>query len=233
MFSSMLLSFREGLEAVLVVGIILTYLAQIDKKRLSKFVLWGVLAGVLVSAIGGYIGFNEAKELEETGEELFEGIMMLVASGLIGYFVIWMANQNRNISSSIKNSVDKSATGIGLFILSFLSVFREGIELVTFILTKVSENASSVALGTVIGIVAAIIVGYMIFKTSVKLNLKLVFKILGLILIFIGADLFGESLVKFIPAGGEFIENIGLILFGGISLVYFLKDDIKGRMKKK
>lgn len=232
MFSNMLLAFREGLEAVLVIGIILSYLVQIEKKSLSKFVLWGAITGLLVSFAGGYIGFKEAKELEETGEALFEGIMMLLSSGLIAYFVVWMSNQKRNMSVSIKNSVEKSATGIGLFVLAFLSVFREGIELITFTLTKISENALSIAIGTAAGIALAIAIGFIIFKTSVKLNLKLVFKFLGVVLIFIGAELFGESLVKFIPEGGEILENSGAIIFCLLSLLYFLKDDMGHWLKK-
>lgn len=232
MFQSGLLSFREVLEAVLVIGIMLTYLSQNNKKNLSKFVYLGGILGLGVSLIGGFIGFSEAKELEDGSEAIFEGIMMLVASGLIAYFVVWMSNQNKNISSGIKSSVDKNSTGLGLFVLAFLSVFREGIELVAFILSKLSESASDVALGTGIGLVFAILVGYIIFKTSVKLNLKIVFKILGLVLIFIGAELFGESLVKLIPLANEGLEEIAAILFGGISLLYFLKNDISKYIKK-
>jgi high-affinity iron transporter len=232
MLSSLFLSFREGFEIVLVVGIILTYLNQTNKKSLSKFAYWGIGVGVLVSLIGGYIGFNEAKELEETGEEIFEGIMMFAASGLIAYFIVWMAGQNKNISASIKSSVDKNSTGVGIFLLSFLSVFREGMELIAYILTKVNESASNVALGTALGIILAITVGFIVFKTSVKLNIKLVFKVLGLVLIFLGAEMFSESLVKFIPAGGEALETIAAIAFGGASFVYFLKDDLKSYLKR-
>lgn len=232
MLSSLVLSFREGLEAVLVIGIILTYLTQTHKQKFVKYVYWGTVLGVLVGVIGGYIGFREAKELQEEGEELFGAIMMLVASGLIGYFVVWMANQNRNISQSVKNSVDKASTGFGLFVLAFLSVFREGIELVAFILTKVSQNASNLALGTAVGIILAVIIGYFIFKTSLKLNIKIIFKILGIVLIFIGAELFGEALAKLIPSAGELLEEIGAILFGGLSFLYFLKYDIKKLFKR-
>ncbi|WP_238882935.1 FTR1 family protein [Clostridium sp. YIM B02551] len=227
MLSSLVLSFREGFEAVLVIGIILTYLKQTNKEKLAKFVYYGTILGILVGVIGGYIGFKEAQELEEEGDALFEAIMMLVASGLIGYFVVWMSNQNKNISQSIKSSVDKTSTGFGLFILAFLSVFREGIELIAFILTKVSEKASSVAAGTGIGIILAVLLGYALFKTSVKFNIKIVFKVLGIILIFVGAELFGEGFSKLIPTAGEFLEEGGAILFGGASLIYFLKEDFK------
>lgn len=232
MLSSLLLSFREGFEAVLIVGIILTYLSQTNKKRLSLFVYWGVFAGVILSVVGGLLSFNEAQRLEESRKEIFEACMMLIASGLIAYFVVWMSNQNRNISLSIKNNVDKNSTVIGLFLLTFLSVFREGVELITFLLAKVSENAVSVATGTFTGIILAVALGIILFKTSVKLNIKIIFKILGIILIFLGADLFGEATTKLISTTLLPLEDIGSVLFAGISLLYFLKDDVRRLIKK-
>lgn len=232
MLSSLLLSFREGFEAVLIVGIIITYLSQTNKKRLSSFVYWGVFAGVILSVAGGLLSFNQAQKLEESSKEIFEAYMMLIASGLIAYFIVWMSNQNRNISSSIKNNVDKSSTAIGLFLLTFLSVFREGVELITFLLTKVSENAISVAAGTSIGIILAVALGIILFKTSVKLNIKIIFKILGIILIFLGADLFGEAATKLIPTSQLPLEDICAVLFAGISLLYFLKDDFRRLLKR-
>jgi len=233
MSSSLLLSFRECFEAVLIIGIIITYISQTGKQKLKPYVYYGAIAGLVVSLISGFISFNEAKELEEDGEEIFEGIMMLLASGLISYFVVWMANQNKNIASSLKDSVDKKSTAFGLFLLAFLSVFREGLELVIFTLTKINENASTIALGTVIGFGLAIVVGLIIFKTSMKLNIKWIFKVLGLIIIFIGADLLGEGLTKFFPNGGEVLEIVPCIIYSGLSLIYFLKDDFKNFHNKK
>src|SRR3989339_467463 len=105
MLTSFLLSFRESLEAALVVGILLAYLLQIGRKDLSKFVYSGALLGFIISVIGGFIGFREVKELGEELEEAFEGIMMLVASGLIAYFVVWIGSQTRNISTEIRSKV--------------------------------------------------------------------------------------------------------------------------------
>lgn len=232
MLSSLLLSFREGFEAVLIVGIILTYLSQTNKKRLSLFVYWGVFAGAVLSVVGGLLSFNEAQRLEESSKGIFEAYMMLIASGLIAYFVVWMSNQNRNISSSIKNNVDKNSTAVGLFLLTFLSVFREGVELITFLLAKVSENAVSVAAGTSIGIILAVALGIILFKTSAKLNIKIIFKILGIILIFLGADLFGEAATKLISTTLLPLEDICSVLFAGISLLYFLKDDFRRLLKR-
>lgn len=232
MISSLLLSFREGLEAALVIAIILAYLFQSGRKDIAKFVYSGAITGIVVSLIGGFLGFREAKELGEESEAIFEGVMMLIASGLIAYFIIWMGNQANNISSDIKNKVKNNTNAIGLLILSFLSVFREGMELVIFTLTKIDQKASDVALGSGIGIILAIALTYIIFKSSIKFNLKLIFKILGLVLIYIGAEMFAEGILKFVAVEEEMSETILMALFIVPSLYIFLKSDIKKLMKK-
>ncbi len=232
MVSSLFLSFRESLEAALIIGIILTYLFQANRKDLTRFVYYGALLGTAVSLIGGLIGFREAQELGEEGEEIFGSIMMLLASGLIAYFIVWMSSQANSISSDIKNKINGNTTAIGLLVLSFLSVFREGMELCIFALTKISEKASDVALGSGLGLVLAILLAYIIFKSSIKFNLKLIFKILGFILIYLGAEMFAEGVLKLAKLGEEPYEDILMALFAIPSLYFFLKNDIKRFLKK-
>jgi high-affinity iron transporter len=105
-------------------------------------------------------------------------------------------------------------------------------ELCIFTFTKISEKASDVAIGSIIGIVLAIILTYIIFKTSIKFNLKLIFKVLGLILIYIGADMFAEGVLKFVPLEEEPFEAILMALFALPSLYFFLKSDIQRLLKK-
>ncbi|MCM3007051.1 FTR1 family iron permease [Priestia koreensis] len=232
MTSSLLLAFREGLEAFLVIGIILTQLAKVNKKSLSRFVYIGATLGLIVSIVVGTVSFNEAKELEEGSEELFEGIMMLVASGLIAYFILWL-HRNSDVSASIKSSVNNTASGVGLLILSFLSVFREGMELVIFNLTQISNHAPSIATGSIIGIVLALGVAYLFVKATVKLRLNWIFKGLGILLILLGGELFAEGLVKLFEGGGEALEMIALAVFIIPSLYILLKKDIQKLRKSK
>lgn len=227
MLSSLVLAFREGLEGALVIGIILAYLVQLDRKELNRFVYSGAIIGMIVSLIGGFLGYREAQELGEASEKIFEGIMMLIASGLIAYFIVWMGNQTNSISQDIKTKVRSNSNAFGLFVLSFLSVFREGLELVIFNLTKISEKASTLALGSVAGIVLAIIIAYIIFKTSIKFNLKLIFKTLGMILIFIGSEMFAEGLLKFVALDEEIFEKIFMAVFIIPSLYFFFKNEVK------
>jgi len=225
MFSNLVLAFRESLEAVLIVGIILATLTRQNKQSLKPYVIAGALSGILISILAGAVLFLSAQGLEEETMELFEGGMMLVASGLIAYFVIWMAQQNQNISASITSSVSKTSTGLGLAGLAFLGVFREGLELVIFTMANLSTQATDIALGTLSGIILAIIAGFLIFKSTVKLNLGWIFKGLGLVLIYIGAELLEEGLIKLIPSVSAFED---LIFFGYIivALVIFFKTDL-------
>jgi high-affinity iron transporter len=111
--------------------------------------------------------------------------------------------------------------------LSFLSVFREGLELVVFNLTQVNQSSYSVAISSIGGLIVAIGLAFLIFKASVRLNLSIIFKVLGFILIFLGGELFAEGLVKIFPNGGEALDIGALSVFIIASLYIFLKNDIQ------
>lgn len=183
----------------------------------------------LISILAGFIGFNEAKEL---GEEVFENIMRLLASGLIVYFIVWVGNQSKDISANIKNKVGSSTSAFGILVLSFLSVFREGMELCIMILTNITKNASNVALGIGIGLILAVTLTYIIFKSSIKFNLGLIFKILGVILIYLGAEMFAESILGFTELAEDPYEAIFIVLFAIPTLYFFFKNDVKKLLKK-
>jgi high-affinity iron transporter len=215
----------------LIVGIILTTLTRQNKQNLRRYVIAGAVSGILLSIVGGTVLFLSAQGLEEETMELFEGTMMLVASGLIAYFVIWMAQQNQNISASITNNVTKTSTGFGLAGLAFLGVFREGLELVIFTMANLSAQATDIALGTVSGIALAIMVGVLIFKSTVKLNLGWIFKGLGLVLIYLGAELLEEGLIKLVPSVSSF-ENVIFYAYILIALVIFFRSDLNRLLRK-
>ncbi|GER71374.1 hypothetical protein BpJC7_26770 [Weizmannia acidilactici] len=231
MIGSLFISFREGLEAALVIGIILTQLVRIRRKGMIKYVYIGVVLGFITSVAGGMISFTEAKAAEESSEDIFEGVMMLISAGLIAYFILWL-HRNHDASSSVVKKVSQSTNAISLLVLSFLSVFREGMELVAFNLTKITENAYTVAIGSTIGIILAIFIAIVVFKTSIKLNLSLVFKTLGVFLILVGGGLFKEGLVKLLD-GEELLGGIGMALFIVCSLLIFLRPAYQKRSKKK
>ncbi|MBE3569570.1 MAG: FTR1 family protein [Bacillales bacterium] len=232
MLSSFLLSFREGLEAALIIGIILIQLMKMNQKQLSKSVYMGAISGLFISVAVGFIAFYTVENLEESSEVLLEGVMRVLAAALIAYFILWL-HKNSNVSRQIQSQVSNNASGIGLFILSFLSVFREGMELIIFNLTQVSQNSANVAFYSLLGIVLAVLVAYVIFKTSVKLNLQVIFKALGIVLIYLGGEMFAEGLKTLIPGAGEPVEIAALLVFLIPSLIIFLKNDVQKWFSRK
>lgn len=223
MWSSLALSLREGLEVSLIIGIILAHVTKIGRKDLNYSVFIGAAAGLIFSLV---LGFNEARELEEESEEIFEGVMMLLAAGLIAYFILWL-HRSKEMTSSVTSKISRSSSKWGLIVLAFLSVFREGTELIIFNLTQVNQHASSIVFGSISGILLAIVITYILFKTAIKLNLWIIFKALGVFLIFIGGELCGEGLVKLFEAGGEPLEIIGFSVFTVASLYLFFQTELK------
>ncbi|MDR4886043.1 FTR1 family protein [Fredinandcohnia sp. QZ13] len=231
MLDSLFLSFREGLEAALVIGIILITLTKLGRNHLTRVVVSGTIAGVVGSAVLGFILFQFAQRISHEAEEILEVSMMLVAAGLIAYFILWL-HRNQHVTTQIKEQVAKTKSGIGLFLLAFLSVAREGMELVIFNLTQVTEAASTVVLGSFIGIIASILVAILLFKTTIKLNLGFIFKGLGLILIFIGGEMFAEGIIELISVETEALE-IGLMVAFILPSFYLLFKNDFAKFKKE
>lgn len=232
MTQGLVLSFRESLEAVLIVGIILSTLKRQQQTHLAKTVILGAGTGALIAALGGILlGFG-IQSLDEEILEIIEALMRLLASGLIAYFMIWLSAQNQSISESISASITASSTGLGLFILAFTGVFREGLELVILILANLKAGTGDLALGTLIGLVLALAIGWIVFKSSVKLNLNWIFKTLSLVLIGIGGQLLAEGLVGFFPSL-ETAESVITGLYIVVALTLYFRQDLQSIVKRQ
>ncbi|MBW6470794.1 MAG: FTR1 family protein [Methanosarcinaceae archaeon] len=201
MIPSFMITFREGLEAFLIVGIILAYLAQTKRTELNKHVYAATGLAVLGS-IGAALVFNSlAIEFAGKNEELFEGIVMLIAAAVLTSMIIWMARESKNISSSIRQKVDSNHAR-GLFVLAFVSVFREGIETVLFLgAAAMNTEARTVLYGGVLGLATSIVVAYLVFKSSSRVNLKTFFKYTGIFLILFAAGLTAHGVHELQEAG--------------------------------
>ena len=134
MFSSLLITFRETLEAALVVGIVLTFLTKTNQGIFKKFVWQGIASGIVLALVvalaleaftGGFSGKTE---------ELFEGILMFVTVGFLTWMIMWVHKQ-KDVAKRIKEKVSlhaKEGYGLGIFVLVLTSVFREGVETVLY-----------------------------------------------------------------------------------------------------
>ena len=206
MLSALLITLREGLEAALIIGIILAYLARTDNRQGFKPVWFGVSLAVLSSLIAGVVIFILAGEFSGQAEEIFEGLAMFVAAGVLTWMIFWMRKQAINIKAHLHaqiQSVLTSGSSLGLVLLAFVVVVREGIETVLFLFaaTRVAESPLLFTIGGFLGLAIAIGIGYSIYKGTSKLNLRTFFNVTSIVLIVFAAGLLTHGMHEFHEAG--------------------------------
>lgn len=196
---------REGIEAALVVGIILAYLTKIGQRSYHRYVWWGTLLALIASigAAGLFAGLKVG--FEGRTEELFEGFAAIVAVLVLTSMILWMMRAAKNLRRHFEQKIDllvNRGQVMGLAFLAFIAVFREGVETVLFIagLTGIVAGADIVA-GVVIGLLVAALVGFGIFASSWKVNLRRFFQGTGLLLVIIAAGLFAFGVHELQEAG--------------------------------
>lgn len=205
MLAAGLITFREGLEAALIVGIVLGYLVKIGQQRQVRYAWAGVLAAFVVS-LAAAIGLQIiGASLEEPYEQIFEGSMMLLAVVILTWMIFWMRYQGRFIKRDLERKVNTTlATGttLGIFGLAFIAVLREGIETALFLSASAfATDATATLLGSIIGLALAIGAGYAIYVLSIRLNVKLFFDITSFLLLLFAAGLFAHAVHEFQEIG--------------------------------
>lgn len=188
MLDALVITLREGVEAALIVGITLAYLAKIGRNDLRKAVYFGLSAAVLASIAGAVI-LSRA----QINEDVFEGWVMLAAAFFVVTMVVFMMRTARALKGKIEGKVGTLASRgsqFGLFAFVFLMVLREGVETV-LILSAVNLNSTELLsfIGTVLGVGLAVVFGVMFVKGSVRINLGKFFKVTSVILIFVAVQL--------------------------------------------
>jgi len=205
MIASFLITLREGIEAALIVGIVLSYLKKVGAQALLRPVYFGVLAGVLASIAAGSLFLLLSVEFEGTGEQIFEGVTMFVAAVVLTTMIFWMRDNSRTYSEGLKKKVQAALTSretLGLTALVFVSILREGIETVLFLGSASFTTAGlQTVIGGAVGLAVAVAVGLAIIKYSVRLDLKAFFNVTGVFLVLFAAGLVARGLGEFQEAG--------------------------------
>ncbi|MBI3645095.1 MAG: DUF2318 domain-containing protein [Acidobacteriales bacterium] len=188
MLQAFIITLLEGVEAALIVGITLAYLAKIGRNDLRKSV-YAALGVAFVGSIGVALLISRLK----WNQDIFEGWVMLVAAAFVVSMIIFMIKTGRKLKGQIEGKIGlfaRNDAGIGLFLFVFLMVLREGVETV-LILSAVSLNSSELLsfIGTGLGVVVAVMFGVMFVKGSVKINLQKFFKVTTAILFFVAVQL--------------------------------------------
>ncbi len=221
MLASFLLSLREGLEAALIIGIVLGVLFKLKRTDLNKTVWQGVGLAVLSSAVAAIALNLLGMEFEGQGEQIFEGIAMLLAAGVLTWMIFWMKEHGGNLKNEIEAQTNLAALSQGqkaLFALAFLAIFREGIELALFLLAAgLASNPAQTLTGSLLGLVAATVLGWVLFNSTKKLSLSGFFSVTNTLLIIFAAGMVGLGIHEFneagiIPAVIEHIWDVNPIL---------------------
>jgi high-affinity iron transporter len=205
MLSTFIIALREGLEAALIVGILVAYIVRTDRRHLLK-ALWGGVSVAIAAnlALGGILSFTSA-ELSTRGEELFAGLTSFIAVALVTWMVFWMKRTARTLRDELHGKVDSAVmTGpISLALVAFFAVLREGLETALFIYTnfKTVGAASSATIGLILGLALAVALGYLIYNRSVKLNLSKFFTVTGVALIIVAAGVLSYGVHEFQELG--------------------------------
>jgi len=185
-----IMGFREGLEAFLIVTIILQYLTQIKKNEYKKFVYNGTFAGILASLVIGGILFVVSSAIQKTDEiaKIWESGASIVALIFVTTFIYWMIKHGSNMVNEVQNQVKQSLSKAGLFSVAFIMVTREGAEVAIF---TFAGQYTLTSIG--VGILLALILSVLIYKSLVKVNLRVLFNITLVYLILQAGFLLGYA----------------------------------------
>lgn len=212
--------FRESLEMILILIPLIIYLKKANKQSLIKFVSGGALTGFIASVGIGTVLFQVLDSFPDNMKEFFFGFLALIISGLILYNLVII---NKEKKSTDPNSFKDTAKPSTLFLLGFITVFRECLEIILFILPTLILSTFNFAIGTLIGLSLTAITGFIIYKSSLKININIIFILISLVLIYFGAFLFGEGLASFFPQYAS-IETLGALIYGiPVGLIYIKK----------
>ncbi len=192
MLASFVITLRESLEAVLIIGIIAAYLAKIGRRDLNKYLYLGAGGALGASAILAAIFTAVYGGLEGKSEEIFEGIAALTATVVLTYMIFWMAKHSKEIKGELQTGVDMAiSTGelIKIASLSFVVVFREGVETILFLTAAAATSPGGTLLGFALGIAVAVSLGVMLFRGVYHLDVKKFFKYTSVLLVIFAAGI--------------------------------------------
>jgi high-affinity iron transporter len=205
--TGLLTGLREGVEAALIVSIILAYLAKTGNQRHFGRIWAGAGAAVVLSIVAGAILWITLEGLEGAAGQIFEGVATLTAAAVVTWMLFWMRRTAANIKGELQAGVDRALVEGGIFglsLLAFTAVIREGLETALFLLGQsraAGAEASSTLIGAFIGLAIAVAIGYAVYVGARVINLQAFFRWTGIALIFIAAGLLGYAVHEFVEAG--------------------------------
>jgi len=215
LFSNYLIGLREGLEAALVVGILIAYLVKSGRRDRLAPVWAGVGLAVGLSLVVGALLTFTSRSLDFKAQEAFAGALSILAVGFVTWMVFWMRRQSRHLKHELQGKLDTAAEHgtAALVMMAFLSVGREGLETALFLWPALQAAGSGAgpAAGAVLGLASAVVLGYLVYRRSVSLDLAKFFRITGGALLIVAAGVLAYGIHDLQEAG--ILPGLGSIAF--------------------
>ena len=198
MLATLVIFLREGVEASMIIAILLAYLNRIGRREHFRDVFIGVGAALILATAGGAVAYATIRSYDGSRvQTIFETATFLVAAAVLTYMTFWMRNHARSLSKELRARADAALDGRarwGLGLLAFQAVGREGLETVVFTLAIILSTSAAGALGgAVIGLAGALGIAFVIYRLGHKLNLARFFTIIGVLLMVFAAGLLADS----------------------------------------
>jgi high-affinity iron transporter len=204
MLASFLITFREALEAALIIGIIAAYLAKIGRKDLYRYLNIGIIGAIAASAVAALVFKTVYGEFEGRAEQLFEAAAAMTAAAVLTYMIFWMAGNSKKLKGELQEKIDLSLSKgekLGIAALSFIAVFREGVETVLFLGTLAINSPIDTLIGFILGAAIVIMLSFLMFKGIYSLDMSRFFKYTSILLILFSAGLAAVAVHEFNEAG--------------------------------
>ena len=205
--SGLLTGLREGVEAALIISIILAYLAKTGNRRHFSRIFVGAGLATGLSVVLGLVLWVSFGGLKSPYEQIFEGLTMLLAAGVVTWMLFWMRRQAASVKGDLQAAVDRAlddGSATALAVLAFIAVIREGIETSLFLVGQAASAADGaiwVLVGALAGLGVATLLGVGFYHGSRRLDLGSFFRWTGIALVFIAAGLVSKAVHEFIEIG--------------------------------